>query len=171
MDNTLLMIFTGILAFAVLVQSILFFLMYKSLCQLSDRVDGLSKDLLRQVQAVTENVEGVLATVKGIAEIVKPIAQKLSDSVDLVHGRIVDLDRFLGEISDTARFEISRIQETVHSATQRVQEAIDAVRDGILTPINQVTAITQALRVALDVLFRNRKRSSRMTAQDEELFI
>ena len=171
MDNTLLIIFIGILACAVLTQSILFFLMYKSIRQLSDRMDGLSKDLLRHVQAITGNVEAVLVTVKGVAEVVKPIAQKLSDSVDVVHERIMDLDRFLGEMSDTARFEIARIQDTVHNATQRVQEAIDTVRDGILAPINQVTAITQALRVALDVLFRNRKRSSRIAAQDEELFI
>jgi uncharacterized protein YoxC len=171
MNNTLLLIFIGILACAVLAQSILFFLMYKSMRQLSNRLDVLSRDLLKQVQVITKNIEGVLDTVKGVADVLKPVAQKVADSVDIVHERIMDLDRFLGEMSDTARFEIARIQDTVHTATQRVQEAIDAVRDGILTPINQVTAITQALRVAMDVLFRNRRRSSRMTAQDEELFI
>lgn len=171
MDNTLLTIFLGILAVAVLAQSILFFLMYKSIRKLSDRVDGLSRDLLKHVQVITENVEGVLAAVKGVAEGLKPITQKLSDSVDIVHGRIMDLDSFLGELSDTARFEIAQIQDTVRNATQKVQGAIDAVRDGLLTPINQVTAITHALRVGMDVLFRNRRRSSSMTAQDEEMFI
>jgi uncharacterized protein YoxC len=171
MDNTLLMVFIGILAFAVLVQSILFFLMYKTIRQLTDRMDGLSKDLVKQVQIITTNVEGVLSTIKGVAEVLQPVAQKLADSVDIVHGRIMDLDGFLGEVSNTARFEIARIQDTVHNATQRVQEAIEAVRDGILTPINQVTAITQALRAAMDILFRNRRRTSRMASQDDEMFI
>ena len=171
MHDTLLVVFTGILAFAVLAQSILFFLLYKRISQLMAQIDGLGKDLLRHVGRVSAKIEDTLATITSVAEVVKPIVQKLNESADIVHGRILELNDFLGEVTDKARFEIAELQDSVHNAVQRTQEAIGILRDNLLGPIHQINAVTRAIRAAMDMLFRKRKKPSSQSSIEDELFL
>lgn len=171
MQNTLLMVFTGILAVAVLIQSLLFFGMYKSIRRMTVWMDSLGKDLLRNIEVVSAKVGEGVTTIKGMAEGLEPIREKLADTTDIVHNRVIELDGFLSEATRTARLEILRIQDTIHMASDRAQETIELLHNTILTPLNEVTAITRALRVGMDVLFRRRKNPSGASAQDEEMFI
>jgi hypothetical protein len=171
MHDTLLVVFTGILAFAVLMQSILFFLMYKVIRQLTVQIDGLSKDLLKHVGRVSAKVEDTLATITSVAEIIKPVVQKLNESAEIVHGRILDLNDFLGEVTDKARLEIVELQEAVHDAMQRAQEVISALKANLLAPINQINAIIHGVRIAMDVLFRRRNKTASQSSIEDSLLL
>jgi hypothetical protein len=171
MDNILLLIFTGVLTVAVLVQSIVFYSIYKSIRQLNARVDTLGQDLLRNVTAVSEKVNEGLVVIKGVASDLKPITAKLADATDVVHKRVIEIDGFLAEITGTARLEILRVQETFHDASRRIQDTIDLLRNSIMTPLNEINAISRAIRVAVDVLFRRRRGPSGTAGPDEEMFI
>ena len=171
MHDTLLVVFTGILAFAVLAQSILFFLMYKIIRQLTVQIDGLGKDLLKHVGRVSAKVEDTLATITSVAEVVKPVVQKLNESAETVHERILDWNDFLGEVTDKARQEITELQEAVHDTVQRAQEAISILRDNLLAPIHQINAITRAIRAAMDMLFQKRKKPSSRSSMEDDLFL
>jgi hypothetical protein len=168
MHETLLLVFTGILAFAVLAQSILFFLLYKRISQLTVQIDGLGKDLLRHVGRVSAKIEDTLATIMSVAEVVKPVVQKLNESAEIVHERILDLNDFLGEVTDKARLEITELQEAVHDAVQRAQEAISILSSSLLTPLHKINAISRAVRAAMEMLFRKRNKSSSI---EDDLFL
>jgi hypothetical protein len=168
MHDTLLTIFTGILAFAVLLQTLLFFGIYRSIRELTSRMDGLSKDLLRNVDIISGKIDEGLATIKAVAESIKPIRERLSATTDIVYKRVMALDSFLAEAVSTARLEIMRVQDTIHSASEKTAETLELLRRGVVTPLNEINAISRAIRVGLDVLFRRRKSSSH---QDEEMFI
>jgi hypothetical protein len=170
-DKTLLMIFSGILAVAVLMQSIVFLLIYKSIRQLTVRIDNMGIDLLRNVETVSEKVNEGLTTVRNVAEDLKQITSKLTGTAEIVHKRVKEVDAFLAEATSTARLEILRIQDTVHDASRRIQETIDLLRNGIQAPLNEINAFTRAIRVAMDVLFRRRRGPSGASALDEEMFI
>ena len=171
MHDTLLMVFTGILAVAVLLQTFLFFGIYRSIRQMTVWMDGMGKDLLRNVEVISAKVDEGLTTIKGVAEGFKPIKEKLADTTDIIHRRVTELDIFLGEATDTARLEILRIQDTIRTASNRTQETIEILRNSILAPLNEINAITRAIRVGFDVLFHRRRNLSDSSAQDEEMFI
>jgi hypothetical protein len=170
MHDTMLMIFTGVLAAAVLIQGVVFFLIYKSIRQLTVRMDSLGKDLLRNAEVVTEKVNEGLTVVKGVAQDLKPITEKLADTTEIVHNRVKEIDGLLAEITGSTRLEILRVQETFHDASRRIQETIDILRNSIVAPLNEINAISRAIRVAIDVLFRRRKGRSE-AGLDEEMFI
>jgi hypothetical protein len=170
MHDTLLMIFTGVLAVAVLVQGIVLFFIYRSIRQLAIRMDSLGNDLLRNAEVVTEKVNEGLTVIRDVAQDLKPITEKLADATDIVHKRVIDIDGFLEDITGSARLEILRVQETFHDASCQIQETIDILRNSIVAPINEINAISRAIRVAIDVLFRRRKGRSE-TGLDEEMFI
>jgi len=168
--NTILIVFTGILAFAVLLQSLLFFGIYRSIRQMNEWLGVWSKDMLRNAQSMASKVEEAVSTLKSTAESLKPITQNLVQSTQIVHSRVVELDRFLGETTRTAQLEFMRIQDTFQMAMRRAEQAIETLRDSILMPINEASAVVRAVRTGIDVLFRRRRNPS-VSAQDDEMFI
>jgi hypothetical protein len=168
---TLLTIFTGILATAFIIQGVVFYCIYKSIRQLSARIDNLGVDLLRNAETVSEKVNEGLIIVKDVSQGLKPITQKLADTTEIVHQRVKEIDSLLAEVTGSARSEILRIQETFHDSSRRIQETIDVLRDNIVVPFNEINAIIRAIRVAVDVLFRRRRGPSETSGSDEEMFI
>jgi methyl-accepting chemotaxis protein len=171
MQDTLLMVFTGILAFAVFFQTFLFFGIYKSIRRMSSWMDGWGKDLLRNAEVVSSKVEEGVTTIRNVADSLKPITQNLVGTTQTVHNRIVELDNFLADATRTAQMEIARIQDVIQTASRRTEETIEILRESVLTPVSEISAIVRAIRVSLDVLFRRRRNPSNASAQDEEMFI
>ncbi len=171
MQDTLLLVFTGILAFAVLLQGLLFFGIYKSIRNLDKWLSVWSNDMLRNAESMSAKISEGLETVKSTAESLKPITQNLVHTTQLVHSRVVELDSFIGETTRSAQLEFMRIQDSFQLAMRRAEEAIEVLRDSILTPINEVSAVARGVRMGLDVLFRRRRNPSDLSAQDDEMFI
>jgi hypothetical protein len=169
-QDILLTVFTGILAVAVLIQTFLFIGMYRSIRQLDAWKDLVGKELLRHFQNISDKVNEGVATVKAIGEDIKPVISNLTEITDVVHQRVLDVDSFLAETTDKARLEILRIQDRIESVSNRAEEAIQSLHNGILAPIKEIHAVTRGIRVAFDMLFR-RRRSPGSSAQDEEMFI
>jgi hypothetical protein len=170
MHDILLTIFTGVLAIAVLIQGIVFFLIHRSIRQMTVKLDSLGNDLLQHAEMVSEKVNDGLTVIKDVAQDLKPITEKLSDTIDIVHKRVKEVDGLLGDFTGSARLEILRIQDTFHDASRRIQETIEILRNSLVTPLNEINAISRAIRVAIDVIFRRRKGLS-TAAMDEEMFI
>ena len=170
-QNTLLTIFIGVLAFAVLLQALLFFGIFRSIRQIKTWMDAAGKDLLRDIADCSAKIDEGLAVIKGVGEGMKSITTRLSDATEIVHRRVVDLDAFFAEATNTARLEILRVQDTIQSAVKRADDVLEQLQGSILAPINEVSAISRAIRAGFDVLFRRRRHFSDRSAQDEEMFI
>jgi hypothetical protein len=170
MHDLLLLIFTGVLALVVVIQTFLFFGIYRSIRQMSLYLDGLGKDLLRNMEVISAKADEGLTAVKGLVEGWKPIRDRLADSTEIIHSRIMDVDAFLAETTNAARLEIRNFQDAIHSATQKAEQTLELLRKSIIGPLNEIGAVTRAVRVAMDVLFRRRRHPSSST-QDEEMFI
>jgi hypothetical protein len=169
MHDTLLTVFTGVVALAVVVQTILFFGMFKAIRQMSASLDEMGKDLLKNFAVVSAKVDEGLSTVKDFVDGLKPIRDKLADTTEIIHDRVTALDMFFAETAGTARLEILKIQDTIQSASQKAEETIEFLRKNLLAPFNEISAISRAVRVAMDILFRRRRSPG--SAQDEEMFI
>lgn len=171
MTDIFLAVFTGILAFAVLLQTLLFFGIYKSIRRISGLMDSWGKDLLRNAEVISSKVQEGLTTIKNTAESLKPITQNLAGTTEIVHNRVVELDNFLADATRTAQLEIARIQDIIETTSRRAEETVEILRNSVLAPVNEIGAIVRAIRVSLDVLFRRRRNPSNASAQDEEMFI
>ena len=171
MQDILLMVFTGVLAVAVVIQTLLFFGIFRAIRRISAGMDGWGRDLLRNAEIISSKVEEGLTILKSTAESLKPITQNLVGTTQIVHNRVVDIDNFLAEATGTARLELARIRDTIQLASNRAEEAIGILRDNVLAPVNEINAIARAIRVGVDVLFRRRRNPSNASAQDEEMFI
>ena len=169
MTDILLVVFTGILALAVLTQSTLFLLTFLSFRR-------LNRDLLPQIKKLTEKMEETLAEIRDIAENIRPAAQKLADSAEVIHDRVVEIDGFLGEIVEKSRREIAGIEGALHDVTRQIQNALNVLGENILMPVNRINALARAVRAAAGVLFKRREKgktdasASAADSKDDTIF-
>jgi len=171
MQETLLTVFTGIVAVALLLQSLAFVGIYRSVRSIASRLDKLSNDLTVHANALSRKADDLMSTVKQLAEGIKSIQEKVNETAVVVHNRIVEVDRFLGETTATARLQILRIQDVVDTAVRRVEETCSVLQNSVLTPINEMNAVARGIRAGLDFLLRRRKMPAGLSHQDEEMFI
>ncbi len=173
-QEILLAIFTGILAVAVLVQTIVIFGMYRTFRRLVDRINGISRDLLKNADKVTEKAEETLNTIQEIGNGFIPVKDKVVDAAEILHQRVVKVDDFLEETTNTARYEVDRVKARIETATSRAEELLEMVHDSILNPINEISAIVRGIRAGFDFLFRRRRKPSEFEADpqdNDEMFI
>ncbi len=167
----ILLVFTGILAVAVLFQSLMFFGIYRSIRKMTQWMDSTGKDLLDHVEVIASKVDEGLMTVKELGEGMKPVIGKLVSTTEIIHNRVGNIDAFLSETTDTARMEILRIRDRIESASNKAEEVLSMLHDNVLLPVNELGAVAHGIKAGIDALFRKRKKPSRALAQDDEMFI
>jgi hypothetical protein len=170
--ETWLTVFTGVIALALLLQSLAFIGLYRSVRSLSARVDVISKDLMKTVGALTADVSQAVATIKSVAEGVQSLKEKIAATSDVIHKRVSDMDSFLRDLTDAARLEVARIQDAVDTASRQIEDTFDVLHRSVLVPIREVTAVVRGFRAGLDFLLRKPPKSpSGASHLDEEMFI
>ncbi len=171
-ESTLLTIFVGIVAISFLVQCIAWIVLARTLQRLAIRVEEIRDSLSRTVAAISEKMEGLLSTVKTSAENLKTLQENLTATSEVIHDRVVSVDRFLSDATDSARLQIIRIQDTVDMACRRTEYAVDLLYRGVLRPVSEASAIMNGLRAGLAVLLRRANPPAvRARREDEEMFI
>jgi len=170
-QDILLTIFTGILAVAVLMQTLIFFGIFKAIRQLAGKMDGLSRDLLKNVETVTAKTNETLTAIREIGEGFIPVKEKVVDAADILHERVTKIDDFLEETTSTARQEVVKLKTRLDSASNRAEQLLEDAHSGIMGPINEICAVTRGIRAGFDLLFRRRKNIDNADDQDEEMFI
>jgi methyl-accepting chemotaxis protein len=167
----LMAVFTGIVAVSLLVQSLALWGIYRSIRNISSRMDVLSKEIQQSTKNISVKMDGLLETVGDLAKGFRGMQENLTAAAAVVHRRVVELDAFLEETTDAARKQISRLQDTVDNTTRVVEETFDQLHDRVLAPINEISAILTGIKVGLQVLTRRRSRPVNPSRQDEEMFI
>ncbi len=171
-DSSLLTIFIGVVAISLLVQCVAWIVLARTVQRLASRVEEMGERLSRNVEAVSEKVDGFLSSVRTTAENLKTLQENLTATSEVIHNRVVSVDRFLSDATDSARLQIIRIQDTVDMACRRTEYAIDLLYRGVLRPVSEASAIMNGLRAGFAVLLRRATPPAvRARREDEEMFI
>lgn len=162
--ETWLTVFTGVVALALLLQSLAFVGLYLTVRNLSARVDVLSKNVMRDVNALTGDVSQVLATIKSVVE-------GIQSTSDIIRKRVIEVDFFIRQLTDTARLEVARIQDAVDTASREIEDTFELLHRSVIVPVREVTAIIRGLKTGLDFFLRRPNSPSGASHLDEEMFI
>jgi len=171
-QDILLTIFTGILAVVVLVQTLIFFGIFRTIRQFTAKMESLNEELIRHIGGVSEKTNETLSTLRELGESLMPVKDRVAHAADLLHQRIVKIDGFLEETTDAARLEVHKLRSRIESASNRVDQLLEDVQDRVMTPVNEIFAITRGIRAGFDLLFRRRKPAAPDVEEpNEEMFI
>jgi len=168
---TILIAFVGLIALSFLLQALALIGLSRKVRDLSVRLEAVSTKLTKQIDLLGVQAEGFLAVAKSTAEKVHAMQEHVTAISKVIHGRVLEVDAFVAEATDTARLQIARFQDVIETVSQRFDETIDTIQDAIVMPITEVQAIIRGVRTGLDVLLAWRRRSGNRSHQDEEMFI
>jgi hypothetical protein len=166
-----LTVFVGIIALAVLAQSVALVLVSLRLKRMSARLDVVGKDLLKQVDTLAQKADDMFATVKSVAAGAEVVRDNLMHTTGLIRSRASELDGLLDEITKSARLQVAEVQYFVESSTRKIEETFDLVQKSIIEPIREVGALLVGLKAGLEVLLGKRRRPVDRFQHDEEMFI
>ncbi len=168
---TLVTIFTGIAALALLLQSIAFLFISRSMRDMSVKVNRMSTDLSKTIGTLSTKTEELLSIIRGIAERIQTLENHLTATSAIIQKRVLELDSFLEETTEAARQQVLRIQGVVENVSHKVEETFDLIHEGVITPAAELNALIKGIRVGLDFLLRTRKQPARTSHQEDEMFI
>src|SRR5512143_3332433 len=93
----LLAVFTGIVAVSLFMQSLALLGIFRSIRNISDRIDKLSTDLSRNADNISNRGAEVLAAIKAFTERFHAMQENLTATTEVVQRRVVEVDAFLEE--------------------------------------------------------------------------
>jgi ABC-type transporter Mla subunit MlaD len=169
-DNTIITIFVVVAAVAIVLQMLILFVMYKTLRQTSERMEGFAS---RMEQQTTQ----VLATASAILEDARPkiaeITTNLAETTASVRTHIDNVGQATTEIAERARMQVARLDEFVINAAQKVEATSELLQNKVFSPMRRVRAIVSALNVGMSFFksSRPRHRNNGESVEDEEMFI
>ena len=169
--EALVTVFIGIVAAALVVQSLAFLGIQRAIRNISVRVDGLSEDIQNKLGTVSTNVTELLTTIRPTVEKMHQMQQNLTATSEIIHRRVEDFDILAQDFTDIARQQLVRIQDVAETTSKKIEETAEFLQQGVLTPVNEIAAILRGVRAAMSFLFRGRGFSPHQSHQDEEMFI
>jgi biopolymer transport protein ExbB/TolQ len=168
---TVLTVFTGIVALVLLLQGIALLALYRRVRDLSTRLETLTSRLTKQVEALAVTADSFLAVLQSTAEKVQVVQESVSAITAVVHHRVLEVDAFLTEATDTARLQIAKFQGVMETTSRRIEETLEILQGTVLTPIVEIQALIRGIRTGIEVLFGRRRLPANRSHQDEEMFI
>ena len=111
---------------------------------------GETKNILQSARAATENLTGVTETVRHQVERVNSVIE---------------------ETTDRARLQISRADEVVTDAIEKMEATSAIVQQNVLGPVRELSALIRGLSSGLAFLFGRKRNAVDEAHQDEEMFI
>jgi len=169
-DNTIITIFVVIAAVAIVLQTVILFVLYKALRQSSEKVEGIATRLEQQASPVLTTAAAILDDAQPkIAE----ITTNLAESSASIRANVAQVGMATSEISERLRMQAARMDDFILNAAHKVEATSDLLQDKVFTPMRRVRAIVTALNAGLSFLKSNRprRRGNEREAEDEEMFI
>ena len=163
-QNTLLTIFVGVAAVALLGQAVaLVGLLF------------VARDIKGKVFASWPQIENIIAISKRSAEQVEKHIGKIGASstaiLDITKQQLVKVDELLSDASTRAKVQMERAEMVLDDTMTRVQQTVGVVQNGVLRPVREVHGILSGIRATLAHIGRRGRPTVEHVTSDEEMFI
>ena len=144
---------------------------FASIRRLTFNVERLRTNVEEKVEPTITDFREVLGEAKDILSNVRGAAENFASISETVKHQVEQVNAVIEDTTDRARIQISKADEVVTDAIQKMEATSAIVQENILTPVHEVSAIIRGVSSGLQVLFARRKNQVDQVHQDEELFI
>jgi uncharacterized protein YoxC len=163
-QQTVLTIFVGICALAMLIQMITLIILAV-----------ISKRMQDKVTVVLPEVQSILAlskqTLQEVKKEVGEISTKTNSILDVTKGQFIKIDELLSDISVRVRVQMERAEMVLDDTMSRTQKTVAIVQSGVIAPIREMHGLLEGLRAAIAHLAKGRRPTVDHATTDEEMFI
>lgn len=161
---TVLTIFVGICALAMLIQMITLIVLAV-----------ISKRMQDKVTVVLPEVQSILAlskqTLHDVKKEVAEIGTRTNSILDVTKGQFIKIDELLSDVGVRVRVQMERAEMVLDDTMSRTQKTVAIVQSGVIAPIREIHGLIEGLRAAIAHLAKGRRPTVDHATSDEEMFI
>ena len=170
--ETLLYIFAGVIAAAMLLQAVSIWRAYRAVQDLAGHVQSKVDHLEVQTQRVMAQINEVATGLEPLAALSKDIQQQVDALQQRFDQRTQDIDSLVEELLMVGRKQAVKVDQVVSDTVDKFEETTSVIQQDILRPVIEISSFVKGLRTGFDYLFS--RRETRPVAEsypEEEMFI
>ncbi|MGH9532984.1 MAG: hypothetical protein ACRD2Q_11385 [Terriglobales bacterium] len=173
-QQTLLTIFIGFTALAVVIQMGILAAMFFSMKKTSARVEALADEVNRRGLPVLDSLHTILVESRvNVGNITSNLAIATAD----IKKQVAHMNEVLDDVMDRARLQVIRGDQIVGRTLDKVEETTEMVHSTVLSPVRRLSALMEGVSAGLEYFFGRRgdrrpaSREAGRAEQEEEMFI
>ena len=162
-QSTWLIIFTAVVALAVLIEAIALGALALAAAKLLAQLAELSNEAKGKVYPILESVRDISAKGQHIAAVaqnvvtdlepkIKRVSTNITDTSDVYRAKVAEVDSLITDTADKARKQSDRVDGMVSSALTRTGEITAHIQHAILSPVRQVSGLVSGAKASIDSL-------------------
>jgi uncharacterized protein YoxC len=148
-NSTLLMIFVGIVALAMLVQAIALVMIALGAAKARNKALGVIDEVRAKALPA---IEGTEAFLRDYAPKLMTLAENLVETSAIVRNKVSEFDTTLTDVNNKTRTQAARVDGIVTNVLTGTADVVNAVQHGIRVPLREITGVVNGLKAGLDVL-------------------
>ena len=158
----------GLMAALLLGQTILLGVLVVTVRNWTIRMGVLSENFSKQTAPLLQTSRDVIFESR---QRISSIMENLDQISNISRKQVERLDGILGETTQRAQVQVEKLDHLVSDTMARVEATSEAIQKGVLTPVQEVSAIISGIRATMEFLTHRSKKTIDRAIHDEELFI
>ena len=165
-QSTYLLVYTGVVAFAVLIEAIALGALAFAAAKLLKQVAVLAEEAKGKVYPILESVKDISAKGQEIAEVaknviadtepkIKRITSNIADTTDVYRAKVAQVDLLITDTTNKARHQSERLDNMVTNAVTRTGDVASQIGHAILAPVRQISGLVGGAKASIESLVHN----------------
>jgi hypothetical protein len=169
--SLLITLFLGIITFAMLLQGIAIFGMYRRFQTLSSRIEDLTEDTKNKTQALTESVRTAMDATLPIVESIQKVSERVAAIVETTRAGFADIDQFRAESTTALRRQVQQMEDMLDKNASRIDQTLDIWQTNVIAPALEIGALVKGVKTGLHFFLSSRRKSGLRGIPDDDLFV
>jgi outer membrane murein-binding lipoprotein Lpp len=174
----ILAVFTAVSALALTVQAVLLLAIYKASRQMQAKMEELTPHIEQLAPRIQTMAEDYLALAKegraqihAIGEKIQELGEKSGEILDSTRRQVARVEELVNDAAGRARNQLDRAEMVADDVMSRAQETIAIVHGGIMKPIREINGVAMGVHAAIRYFMRGGRPNPDRATADEEMFI
>jgi|SRR5271170_966051 len=164
-NSRLLMIFVGMVAFALLLQACALIAMAVGAAKTRKRGLEIFEEIRAKMMPVLENSHGFI---QETGPKVKIITDNLVEASHVVRAKAMEFDATASDLNSKTRAQMDRVDGMVTSVLNTTSDISETMQRGVRVPLREFSGLMNGLKAGLDVLVGRAKGSGRNSRRDTD---
>lgn len=169
--ETLLIIFVGVTALAVLIQGFFAWRLLHSSRALIGQITRSSQELEYEAREITGQLQDVANSLTSLKNISVAIQARTEEIDEMFQERTADVDELISKLVDLGGRQAEKIDEVVSDTVTKFEQTTDLIQQDILKPVVEISSLIKGLRQGLEYLFGRGKKAEDNEPRGDDLFI
>ena len=162
-QSTYLLAYTGVVAFAILIQGIALVILALAGAKLMKQLAELTTEAKGKVYPILESVRDISAKGQDIAEVarnvirdtepkIKRVTTNIADTSDVYRAKVAQVDALITDTKDKAQRQSDRVDAIVTNAITKTSETAAHIGNAILAPVRQMSGLVSGAKTSIELL-------------------